>query len=197
MTPQQIARILEQGIDLNQYIFMNLIASKEELTALRGNVKVQGWITMMIMKGFIEEINGALSLTEKGKDMVSEIGETKVDTKVPTGKYDYVALHTRLKEELKRLTGKSQYQLEVKGKEYPYLPAALDLKSKIEKFIEKYQMKDMDRIEECLKRHLGIRNQKLVYYIMREKGDAKSDLAGDYEVFEDVPTKISDYATEG
>jgi hypothetical protein len=186
MTTEQVQKVLATGIDLNQYILMNLMASKEDFSALRANVKIQGWLNMLAMKGLIVNQDGALSLTESGKKMVSEIGEDKIDVKVDTKKYDWAALHARLKEELKKQTGKAQYQLEVKGREYPYLPGVFDLKSRIEKFIEKYQLADIEKIEKCLVRHIGIRNQKMVYYIMREKGDAKSDLAGDYEGFEDL-----------
>lgn len=106
--------------------------------------------------------------------------------KVETGKFDWTAMHARLKTQLKNVTGKGQYYLNVHGTDYPYLPGVQDLRLKVEKFIEKYQMKDMDKIEKCLMRHLSIRNQKLIFYVIREKGDAKSDLAADYENFDDL-----------
>ncbi len=186
MTVQQIVKVLDEGIDLNQYILMNMIALNEDLTKITKLVKIQGWITMMKMKRYLEEINGKLFLTEKGKNIVANVGKINIDLKIDTGKYKWENLHSCLRIELKRLTGKNQFQLEVKGREYPYLPGLLDLRSKIEKFIEKYEMNDMEKIERCLMRHLAIRNQKMIYYIIREKGDAKSDLAADYENFYDL-----------
>ena len=47
-------------------------------------------------------------------------------------------------------------------------------------------MDDMQKIEKCLLHHCSVRNQKMLYYIMREKDNAKSDMASDYENIEDL-----------
>lgn len=195
MTILQVEEILKQGVDMNHYIILTMIYQKQPIHTIN-NVKIQGWLKMMIMKNLIAEKSGEYFLTEKGLETIKKVGLTEILVKVEdklkitdlmkTTSYDYDALHKRLKEKLKEITGSSQYFLKVQGGMYPYLPGATDLKNKIEKFKLVYKLNDMQRIEQCLMQHLTIRNQKLIYYIIRERGDAKSDLASDYENFSDT-----------
>lgn len=199
MTILQLEEILKQKIDLNHYILLTMIYHKEPIEKLE-NSKVQGWVKMMIMKGLVEENKGQYLLSDKGLQLIKSVGLVEIVVKqeqkivltdlvksTPSG-YDYEGLQKRLKEELKRLTGNSQFFLKVQGNVFPYLPGVTDLKNKLEKFKSTYKLNDMSKIEKCLMRHLTVRNQKMIYYIMRERGDAKSDLASDYENFNDLPT---------
>ena len=69
------------------------------------------------------------------------------------------------------------------------IPSAKDLQDKIEKFMDLYKMRDLDRIEKCLMHHLTVKNQKMIYYILREKQNGKSDLSADYDNFEEIKSQ--------
>lgn len=196
MTILQVEEILRNKVDLNHFIILTMIYQKQPVETLQ-NVKVQGWLKMMMMKQLISQENGKYLVTEEGLKIIKNVGLTEIVVKAEeklkltdlmktNTVYDYDALHKRLKEELKKLTGNSQYFLKVQGNTFPYIPGVTDLRQKLEKFKMVYKLTDMDKIERCLMRHLSIRNQKMIYYIMRERGDAKSDLAGDYENIDDL-----------
>lgn len=209
MKIQQLQEVLLQEIDLNHYMILTMIHQQEPIETIK-NIKVQGWLNMMIMKELIAKKDGKYFLIEKGLNLIKKVGLTEVVVKMDqkilltdlmkkNDVYDYNALHLRLKEQLKKLIGSSQYFLQVQGNKYPYLCGATDLKLKIEKFKQVYKLTDMEKIEKCLMRHLSIHNQKLIYYIIREKGDSKSDLAGDYENFDElkaVPTVHNNKTTD-
>lgn len=185
LTIVKLQEILNANLDLNHYVLLTMIIDNQPVEKV-DDVKVKGWLKMMLMKGLIEKHNEIYKITEQGLSVALLQPRKLLLTDVMKVGYDYENLQKILKEELKRLTGYSQYFIKVQGTNYPYIPSVLDLKTKIEKFKMVYKMTDMEKIEKCLLRHLSIRNQKLVYYIIREKGDSKSDLAADYENFNEL-----------
>lgn len=98
-------------------------------------------------------------------------------------KADHSEMYDRLKNELKRLTGKPQKKLTFDGKEYPFMPNKLSFNKKLTSFIKTYKMDDLQKIEKLLTEHLTKENKLLSNYIMKRD---ESDLATDYENYEEV-----------
>jgi hypothetical protein len=178
--------VLESGLLLDHYFLLcNIKDGKKSVDTKR----IQGFINLLTKKGYIQDDE----LTEKGRELIQgyEISEIiPLDTKGKTiSGEDFEKwveqLHAKCKERLRQLTGKPQFFMKVDKRDYPYLPGVKDLAMKIEKFIRVYKYTDLLKIEALILKHLESRNQKLIYYIMREKGDAKSDLAADYENFDE------------
>lgn len=101
----------------------------------------------------------------------------------------YMTLHKKLQDKLKEKTGKTQFNIDIKGTKFPILCSSIDLKSKLSKVITKYKLTDMDKIEKLLLIHIGkLKAPMLKYYIDKDNSSA---LAGDYETYEEsveVPT---------
>lgn len=182
-------RLLNEGLDFNMLFVL------QNPEALTDNVRVSGWKELCKRKGFM---NPDGSLTEKGLDIIAlfptveitkekeeEIKEviTKKVKEVGTFSNWVKELHKKVSDKLYILTGTKTPSMKVDGKNYPYMCGVTDLEQKIKSFIAKYDMKDLKKIEACILKHAEVRNQKLMFYIIRQGSDAKSDLSADYENF--------------
>jgi hypothetical protein len=171
--------------------------------------RVEGWLNILIAKGFIDDDHWP---TEKGNEILSKFNNSQTvvnieqdgslveepvkNESVKTFSNFVDELDTKLKEKIKKLTGHNQAYITVQNVKYPYLSDAVDLESKLKKFVTKYKKQDLKRIEACLLKHCEIRNQKILMYIMREKGDSKSDLAVDYDNYVEELPKITNIKKE-
>jgi len=192
MNDKTYDELLKNGLLGDHFSVLVKIRNKEKLI---DNPRIQGFINLLTKKGYIDSEG---ELTEMGK-RITEGHIEKVNFSTPEvttkeekkGNVSYEwckELLRKCKDRVKELTGNTQFYLHVQGTPFPYLPGAVDLYTKITKFIKIYEFNDLDRIEKCILKHCESRNQKLLYYIVREKPELKSDLAADYENFEEKTT---------
>jgi hypothetical protein len=181
-----LEKLFEEKVDINLWFMLKCIYDK--VPNLPNHKKIKGWLNLLERKNLIKnntltlEGEYVLSLFSFDKNKRNENKKNKIT-------YDYSKLLDRLKNKLEELIGKKQYYLIFKGIKYPYLPSAKDLELKIEKFKYLYRVDNMDIIEKCLLKHLEHRNQKLIYYILKEK-EGRSDLSSDYENFNENDTSF-------
>jgi hypothetical protein len=194
-----IEQLFASGLDFNHlYILQNL-------NNLPDINKIIGWYELLKKRDYISD-DGIL--TEKGNFIISLFlknqencnntemlniinkNEQIIENKQQTFSQWVAALHTKLENKIIELTGSKNVNITVNGVKYPYLCNVVDLEGKLKKAIGRYKMEDLNRIEKCLLKHCEIRNKKLLMYIYREKGDASSDLALDYDNYvEEVESK--------
>lgn len=177
-------QILEDGLLLDHYYVLCRMKNGEKPVSSR---RVQGFINLLTKKEYLKDDQ----LTEKAELLVENCATMSVPP-LPISE-DFTKwiteLHIKCRDKIKKLTDRNQAYIKVNNVDYPYLPGVTDLGKKLEKFIRVYKHSDREKIEKCLLRHCDTRNQKMIYYIMREKENAKSDLASDYENFEDLEDK--------
>lgn len=193
---EEYLKVLDAGLLLDHYY---VLCNIKNGIALVKNRRMQGFINLLTKKEYIKDD----LLTEKAMVLIKHCeAEGILPTITPSAEKGVTDLefiswatktHTACREKIKEITGRYQYYLKVQGREYPYLPGLTDFIGKLEKFIKVYQFTDLQKIEKCLLKHCTTRNQKMIYYIMREKGDAKSDLASDYENFEEIQDENTGY----
>lgn len=191
--------LISSGLDFNHLFVLQNINNLPEIN------KVLGWYELLKKRDYITE-DGIL--TQKGEFIISlflkkEENVTKseiIENKQQTFSQWIVSLHNKLQSKLIELTGTSKINLVFDGKptKYPYFCSVVDLEEKLKKFISRYKMEDLKRIEHLLLKHCEVRNQKILMYILREGANANSGLATDYEnyveeVIDVKPIKKQDY----
>ena len=123
------------------------------------------------------------------KDVLANSKELEVAAiSTDSSKDYYEVLFEKLKEKLKETCGKTQYQLEIKGVKYPFMPNLIDFKSKLSKVIDKYQLKDSKKVEKCLLKFVSNLGPGILKYYIDKNNT--STLASDYENFEEEEVKI-------
>jgi hypothetical protein len=185
-----IEQLFASGLDFNHlYILQNL-------NSLPDINKIIGWYELLKKRDYIsddgmltEKGNYVISLFEKepenfNNNAMSTIIDKKpeiVNNNLQTFSQWVASLHNKLQNKLIELTGSKNVNITFNGQRYPYLCNVVDLEGKLKKAIGRYKMEDLNKIEKCLLKHCEIRNKKILMYIYRERGDASSDLALDYD----------------
>lgn len=164
--------VLDSGLTLDHYFLMCKIKNGVKLPE---NKRIQGFLNLLTKKDYIKDE----VLTEKGLDMVQNC-EFSTIIPVRTGKIDMgtwiEGLHSRLQGKLKELTGKTQVtdKINGKGKSYSFLCNPTDLGKVLSKVISLYKLKDYEKIEQTLMRHVESCKQAnswfpvIQYYIYKE-----------------------------
>ena len=144
--------ILSNGLLLDHYFLLCNIKNGKKLL---NNRRVQGFINLMRKKGYMD----GDSLTEKGIDLVQNCEYAEViateDKKVDMGTW-VAGVHKKCQDRIKDLTGKIQVKAKFPGekKEYSFLCNATDLGRVLTKVITLYKLKDYEKIEKALIRHI-------------------------------------------
>lgn len=192
--------LFASGLDFNHLYVLQNINNLPEVNRLTG------YYNVLVGKGYID--SGVLS--DKGQEIVSlfmqkeedfikneinnQISEEVKEIQKPLSFSQWAAdLYKKLQDKLQDVTGNKNPNLVFEGKptKYPYLCSVLDLEGKLKKFIGKYTMTDLERIEKLLLKHCEIRNQKIMRYIIKEGNEKGSDMALDYENYiEEKPVEI-------
>ena len=174
--------LFASGLDFNHLFVLQNLNNLPEIN------KVIGWYELLKKRDYITE-DGIL--TQKSQQLISLFlkkdenfikSEIKEESKLTFSQW-VAELHTKLQNKILELTGSKQVNLIFDGKptKHPYFCSVVDLEGKLKKFISRYKMEDLKRIEHLLLKHCEVRNQKLMRYILREKPETGSDMALDYE----------------
>jgi hypothetical protein len=130
-------------------------------------------------------IDNNVNLTNKAYEVLNKIEGNRQK------EVNYEKLLIKLQTYLKTLSGKDQYK--VQGK-YNFLPNKVDFQNRLKKVILKYKLKDSNKVEKLLLKHISTAYKAgfnyvplLQYYILK---DSQSQLATDYE------TKIEEQKEE-
>lgn len=169
--------ILESGLLLDHYL---VLCSIKNGVTLPNNKRIQGFLNLLTKKGYIQDEQ----LTESGMKMVEHCHSS-----ITYNSNDWAtSLHKKLQDRIIELTGKKQKFLNIAGTKYPFLCNPQELEGKIEKVKKLYKLTDMNIIEKCLLRHCENGSPSIFYYILREKPTLISQLATDYNNFEEDET---------
>ena len=68
-----LLKILNKNLDIGNYILIDMIARKEDLSDLWGILKIRGWREALIRKGIIQEIEDSYILTDYGESLYNSL----------------------------------------------------------------------------------------------------------------------------
>lgn len=187
--------LFASGLDFNHLYVLQNINNLPEVNRLTGyyNVLVgKGYIDGEVLSDKGKEIVEMFNIIPKNEDIIDN--KQQIEEVKPLSFSLWVAeLYKKLQDKLEQIAGNKNPNLVFEGKstKYPYLCGVLDLEGKLKKFIGKYTMTDLKRIEALLLKHCEIRNQKIMRYIIKEGSEKGSDLALDYENYvEEKPKEV-------
>jgi hypothetical protein len=175
LTPTIINNLIKDNINIETFVLVWMYFT--------GEIPLLNYkSTELLLLGYIDIID---KVTKKGTDLLEKyLGKL---SKVPNTSYNFAELHSRLQNEMVKLTGKKQKM--VNGK-YSFICNSNDLKNTLSKVIKTYNLTDMVKIEKLLVRHIQTANKVnfemiplLQSYISK---DNASKLATDYENYEDL-----------
>lgn len=162
--------LMEVLLDISNGVMLGFYKHKKEL----------------IKKKLIDE---SFKITDSGNLLLAQYKNEQLNTVVNLKSSNYyVELHTKLKNQLIKLTGKPQKKLKFSGnsKEYSFLCNPIVLENNIKKACEKFKMTDLTIIEDLLLEHCKSNNRLMEYYIIKHdriKG-VISDLYTDYTTYQ-------------
>ncbi len=182
--------VLENGLTLDHYY---LLCNMRSGAAISSNKRVQGFINLLTKKDYIKDDG----LTEKALALLEncdiptdkDCAETAKEV-MKVNMDDWIEkLHTKCGDKIQELTGKRQVRGKLNGRSYPFLPNVIDLSKNIMKVITIYKVKDLDRIEQTIMKHIEACHSanhwfpSVYYYIFKE---GKSMLVTDMQDMEDM-----------
>lgn len=178
---EKYKEILESGLILDHYLLLCNIKNGIQPVS---NRRIQGFINLLTKKDYIKDDQ----LTEKGLELVENCEFAQVVEESAEKKVDFatwvVDLHVKLQHKLKELTGAIQVRPKIEGKPYSFLPNVTDLAKVLQRAISHYKLKDNEKIEKALFKHIqdcsrsGKWYPLLNYYIMK---DGMSKMVTDIE----------------
>jgi len=181
----KILKTKDSGIDLEQYLLLKLI-DKYNIYDFKNEINnLEFKLQQLRINGYIDN-NAIPEITEKCIKMFNKAIETS------KSKYDFIALHKKLQDELVKLTGKKQK--EGFGGTY-FIPTVAELEEFLNRFWKKYpKYTNNEKISNILLKHI----QKCVktnsfapackYYII--KNGTGSQLANAYENYDEKELEI-------
>jgi|694.fasta_scaffold00478_119 hypothetical protein len=188
--------LFASGLDFNHlYVLQNInnLPEVNRLTGYYNILKAKGYIDGEVLSDKGQEIVTMFNIINKNEENVDNNKQNSEEVQKPLSFSQWVAeLHRKLQDKLLNLTGSNSPNLVFDGKvqKWPYLCGVLDLEGKLKKFIGKYTMTDLERIEKLLLKHCEIRNQKIMRYIIKEGNEKGSDMALDYENYVEEKPKV-------
>lgn len=187
--------ILESGLLLDHYF---LLCSIKNGRTLVNTKRIKGFVNLLTKKGYIENNE----LTEKGFDLVQNCGfaevvavstEQEKQTQVDFGTW-VAELHKKLQDKMYSLMNVRQVRTRIPGEKklYSFLCGSTDLGKVLHKVIKLYGLKDYDKIEATLLRHIDNCAKAndwfplMQYYVGKTKsGVFLSDLVTDMDNLEE------------
>ncbi len=173
LNSEKIVKIIEKGLNCNQYITLVLLKNNEIDLAGKTYEGLE-----MIINGWL---NISHSLTPKATKFLEEMEGKQEEIK----SYNYYqVLYNTLQAKMTELTGKKQKLLQGK---YYFMPSYIDFQSKLSKVVKKYKLSDWNKVEKVLISYICRANKArfemmplLGYYIEK---NGNSQLASEYENF--------------
>lgn len=187
MTLKKMEEILEAGYDIN--IVALLYIYKEGGMTGSMNEKIAGYVGMMERKGLL--IGGRI--TGAGEELLEMYEGGVTVTKEEKKQKNLEEIFDKVQERLIALTGKRQIRTDIFGKAYNYLPSKYDFITRLKGVVNKYKLKDLEKIEKILinvieKCHkTGKWFPLMVYYMTKNE---VSTLASDYEGWEEQTEQL-------
>lgn len=182
--------VLENGLTLDHYY---LLCNMRSGKALANNKRIQGFINLLTKKDYIKDdvlTEKALSLLENC-DIPTDKECTATATEVMKINMEewVLRLHDKCANKIQQLTGKKQVRGKLNGRTYAFLPNVIDLAKNVMKVITIYKVKDLDRMEQTIIKHIEACHAAnhwfpSVYYYLFKEG--KSMLVTDMEDMEDM-----------
>lgn len=163
--------LLESGLILDHYFL---------LCNIKNNIKpvdskrIQGFINLLTKKGYLQDDK----LTEKGLELIDTC-KTSAGEKFDFAEW-VINVHKKLQDRLVELTGKKQVMARFKGtsRDYSFLYGVRDLSLKLQRVISLYKLKDYEKIERTLIRHVERCHESnhwfplVHYYILKDNVSA-------------------------
>lgn len=151
-----LLKILSKNLDIGNYILIDMIARKEDLSDLWGILKIRGWREALIRKGIIQEIEDSYILTDYGESLYNsllDIEKVENDTE-NIDKSDELNIDIICNEIVKEVnllifnkTGKNRLRLK-SGMIYNY--SVKDLKKRILEYITKFKNSNFTLIKKAI-----------------------------------------------
>jgi len=151
-----LLKILNKNLDIGNYILIDMIARKEDLSDLWGILKIRGWREALIRKGIIQEIEDSYILTDYGESLYNsllDIEKVENDTE-NIDKSDELNIDIICNEIVKEVnllifnkTGKNRLRLK-SGMIYNY--SVKDLKKRILEYITKFKNSNFTLIKKAI-----------------------------------------------
>ena len=151
-----LLKILNKNLDIGNYILIDMIARKEDLSDLWGILKIRGWREALIRKGIIQEIEDSYILTDYGESLYNSLLDIeKVENDTETiDKSDELNIDIICNEIVKEVnllifnkTGKNRLRLK-SGMIYNY--SVKDLKKRILEYITKFKNSNFTLIKKAI-----------------------------------------------
>lgn len=151
-----LLKILSKNLDIGNYILIDMIARKEDLSDLWGILKIRGWREALIRKGIIQEIEDSYILTDYGESLYNSLLDIeKVENDTETiDKSDELNIDIICNEIVKEVnllifnkTGKNRLRLK-SGMIYNY--SVKDLKKRILEYITKFKNSNFTLIKKAI-----------------------------------------------
>ncbi len=172
-------QVLESGLSLDHFLLLYKL--KKGQPSLQ-NKRVIGFANLLILKGFISPEG---DLTEKAFNLLEGYEEVVASKpKNPEVTKWASEVWVKLQDKLMEVTGKKQVQAVVGKAKFPFLCNNIDLAKKLTTVINLYRLKDLDKIERTLLKHIENCSDSnnwfplMKYYILK---DGNSALVTDLE----------------
>lgn len=146
MEVDKFRQLIDKGVDITQYLLLSYLNMNVDLKDVLNNVKINGSLSVMEKKGYIEKIGEKIyNITEKGKSLlgIQAVVEDGIKEK------DWVEkLYEEVEQIIVKNTGKKQH---MNGSGKYYKPAnPIMLKNRIAVFFKKFGMQDYKKVSSAI-----------------------------------------------
>lgn len=149
--------VLDKGLTLDHYFLLCNIKNGVKPV---DNKRIQGFLNLLIKKGYIDNDE----LTEKGLDLVQNcefseiipVSSMAAEEPMDLGTW-ILKVHAACEQRLIQLTGKKQIRDKIEkgqGTYFSFLCNVRDMGKNLQKIIALYKLKDYDKIEKAMLRHI-------------------------------------------
>lgn len=174
--------IIGRGIDLNVCALLYIV--RDESPVITSSPKIQAILEMMERKELIKNNR----LLANGEELIKFIEGGEAPVKEREKVIDIEAIYDRLVAKMVELTGNKQKKTDIFGKTYNYFPGKYDFVQRLRRVVNKYKIKDYEKIEKVLIHNLETCKKTnkwyplFIYYLIK---DDMSAFASDYEAWDD------------
>lgn len=174
LNKEQFLKVLELGIDCNQYLVLYFLYSDVDISDLNTNIRVSSILQTLKRKNYADE---NLKITELGKKVINDIYPKKEEVKVVNTNNYWMETYSSIENIIKKYTGKTQI-MNPSGK---YLkPNYIIFETRITEFIKKFKISpenypDIRRALELYVKDVCLKKIKypvaLIYFIYNLKNN--------------------------